>query len=61
MRVGTLRKKMQQKQIYKMVEETSGEGMRSMANELSNKMKDNEEVAMNETSEQLLQLFIKII
>lgn len=61
MRVGTLRKKMQQKQIYKMVEETSGEGMRSTANELSNKMKDDEEVAMNETSEQLLQLFIKII
>ncbi|CAI9776857.1 unnamed protein product [Fraxinus pennsylvanica] len=47
------------KAIKMVVLEKTGEGMRSKAIELRSKMKDEEEVAMNETSEQLLQLCIK--
>ncbi|CAI9776858.1 unnamed protein product [Fraxinus pennsylvanica] len=45
--------------ISKVIVERTGEGMRSKANELRNKMKDEEEVAINETSEQLFQLCVK--
>ncbi|XP_022873157.1 beta-D-glucosyl crocetin beta-1,6-glucosyltransferase-like [Olea europaea var. sylvestris] len=41
------------------VEKSTGEGIRSKARELSKKMKDEEEIAMNETSENLLQLCSK--
>ncbi|KAL2506710.1 UDP-glycosyltransferase 91B1 [Abeliophyllum distichum] len=41
------------------VEKSTGEGIRSKALELSKKMKEEEEVAMSETSEQLLQLYTK--
>ncbi|KAL2506709.1 UDP-glycosyltransferase 72E2 [Abeliophyllum distichum] len=41
------------------VEKKTGEGMRSRAKELSKKMKDEEELAINETSEQLFQLCVK--
>ncbi|CAA3020997.1 beta-D-glucosyl crocetin beta-1,6-glucosyltransferase-like [Olea europaea subsp. europaea] len=45
--------------IHKVIVEKTGEGMRSKANELRNKMKDEEDVAINETSEQLFQLCVK--
>ncbi|CAI9762677.1 unnamed protein product [Fraxinus pennsylvanica] len=41
------------------VEKSTGEDIRSKANELSKKMKDEEETAMNETSQHLLQLCTK--
>ncbi|CAA3020999.1 beta-D-glucosyl crocetin beta-1,6-glucosyltransferase-like [Olea europaea var. sylvestris] len=47
------------KAIKMVVLEKTGEGMRSKAIELSSKMKDEAEIGMNETSEQLLQLCIK--
>ncbi|CAI9762679.1 unnamed protein product [Fraxinus pennsylvanica] len=45
--------------IHKVLVDKSGEDMRSKAKQLSNKMKDEEEVAINETAKQLLQLCIK--
>ncbi|CAA3020998.1 beta-D-glucosyl crocetin beta-1,6-glucosyltransferase-like [Olea europaea subsp. europaea] len=45
--------------IHKVIVEKTGEGMRSKANELRNKMKEEEAAALNETSEQLFQLCVK--